>query len=202
MSKQTGKLYYVIGASGAGKDSIINGCRQNLTEHSQCLFAHRFITRPADAGGENHVALTPLEFKQRLRLNYFAMSWQANGYHYGIGHEINHWLENGSDVVVNGSRGYLGEAINRYSNTLKPVFIKVSLEVLRQRLAERGRETSQEIDQRLLRAKEFNNLMSDNSITIRNDGALEEAISSFHSIISRSGKEGKQPQQQVVKEDA
>ena len=67
-------------------------------------FAHRYITRPADAGGENHVALSRAEFALRRAHGLFAFHWQAHGNDYGIGREIQAWRAAGLTVVVSGSR--------------------------------------------------------------------------------------------------
>ncbi|WP_245601050.1 nucleoside/nucleotide kinase family protein [Marinobacterium jannaschii] len=47
----TGTLFYLVGASGAGKDSLLEGVRQRLRPEHYCYVAHRYITRPAAAGG-------------------------------------------------------------------------------------------------------------------------------------------------------
>ncbi len=53
-----GRLFYVVGASGAGKDSLIEYARNALGSRDAVVFAHRYITRPPTARGENHVALS------------------------------------------------------------------------------------------------------------------------------------------------
>ena len=50
----TGKLIWLMGASGSGKDSLLTELRQR--EQTQLLVAHRYITRDASAGSENHIA--------------------------------------------------------------------------------------------------------------------------------------------------
>lgn len=56
----TGKLIWLMGASGSGKDSLLTELRQR--EQTQLLVAHRYITRDASAGSENHIALSEQEF--------------------------------------------------------------------------------------------------------------------------------------------
>lgn len=110
----TGKLIWLMGASGSGKDSLLTELRQR--EQTQLLVAHRYITRAASAGSENHIALSEQEFFTRAGQNLLALSWHANGLYYGVGVEIDLWLHAGFDVVVNGSRAHLPQArapINR-----------------------------------------------------------------------------------------
>ena len=98
----TGKLIWLMGASGSGKDSLLTELRQR--EQTQLLVAHRYITRDASAGRENHIALSEQEFFTRAGQNLRALSWHANGLYYGVGVEIDLWLHAGFDVLVNGSR--------------------------------------------------------------------------------------------------
>ncbi len=168
-----GTLFYVVGASGAGKDSLMAYARARLGGRAPVFFAHRYITRPAEAGGENHVALNKAEFAQMKALDLFALSWESHGFCYGLGREIGLWLERGANVVMNGSRAFLPVADRRFPG-LTVVLIEVSPAVLRARLVARGRESPEEIAERLARASEFN-VIHPNVITIRNNGALPEA---------------------------
>ena len=83
-----GSLLYVMGPSGAGKDSVLGRARALLPSDAPVVFAHRYITRPADTGGENHVAVTRAEFAMRRDHGLFAYHWGAHGNDYGVGREI------------------------------------------------------------------------------------------------------------------
>lgn len=114
-----GKLIWLVGPSGSGKDSLLAALRQR--EHPQLLVAHRYITRPFNAGSENHIALSEHEFFTRAEQHLFALSWHANNTYYGIGVEIDLWLHAGFDVVANGSRAHLALARERYGEVLVPI---------------------------------------------------------------------------------
>lgn len=129
-----GKLIWLMGPSGSGKDSLLAELR--LREQTQLLVAHRYITRDASAGSENHIALSEQEFFTRAGQNLLALSWHANGLYYGVGVEIDLWLHAGFDVLVNGSRAHLPQARARYQSALLPVCLQVSPEILRQAGAE------------------------------------------------------------------
>ena len=146
------RLIYIMGPSGCGKDSLMGSARSLLPAGAPVAFAHRYITRPADAGGENHVALTRAEFQMRLNRGLFALSWESHGFSYGLGREIDLWMTQGLSVVMNGSRQALPAALRSYPDLL-PVLVTVSEELLRQRLAGRGREDAQELERRLARAR-------------------------------------------------
>ena len=168
-------LIYIIGASGSGKDSLIDYARQHIQQQAQVVFAHRYITRPADAGGENHLALSEKEFIKRRNMGCFAMSWYSHETWYGIGIEINQWLAKGLCVVVNGSREYLSPAAEKYSE-LCPILIQTQTDMLRRRLESRGRESMEQINQRIEQAIRLNKmLIHPNLIKIENNTDLVAA---------------------------
>ncbi|HER26455.1 MAG TPA: phosphonate metabolism protein/1,5-bisphosphokinase (PRPP-forming) PhnN [Rhodospirillales bacterium] len=179
------RLYYIMGASGAGKDSLLQYARENLKKGSSILFAHRYITRPADAGGENHIALSQEEFLLREKTDCFAMTWESHGFKYGIGIEIDDWLARGADVVVSGSRGHFQEAAARY-DAIYPVLVTVSPEILKSRLEARGRETVAQIENRLIRGEAFESISHPQLARIRNDGAIEKAGRVFIDLLAGS----------------
>jgi len=146
------RLIYIMGPSGCGKDSLMAEARLRLPAEAPVVFAHRYITRPSDMGGENHVALSRAEFQLRLTRGLFALSWESHGFAYGIGREIDVWMEAGLSVVINGSREALPRALEVYLELL-PVLVDVPEEMLRQRLDARGREDAGEIKARLARAR-------------------------------------------------
>ena len=175
------KIFYLMGSSGSGKDSIIKKIRQRELPYLEV--AHRYITRDWQAGGENHVALSHSEFERRQELGMFALSWAANEQCYGIGREIEQWLAIGQSVLVNGSRGYLEQATHIWPD-IKPVLVTVSLDKLQTRLELRGRENAQQIQERLQRAAAFAQLSHPNLLTISNDATLEEGGQKFYELLT------------------
>ncbi|MBY4676073.1 phosphonate metabolism protein/1,5-bisphosphokinase (PRPP-forming) PhnN [Marinobacterium arenosum] len=182
----SGTLFYLIGASGSGKDSLLAGCRKRLLPHHRCTVAHRYITRAADIGGENHIQLSEAEFDMRAELGMFAMQWQSHGYRYAIGSEIEQWLAKGINVLVNGSRAHLAEAIRRYPK-LVPVLVEVDASRLRQRLRQRGRESDAEIEQRLAHHARLATQLPPQTRRIDNNGRLEDAVEALLDIVVSDG---------------
>lgn len=183
----SGALVYVIGPSGSGKDSVMNWVRQRCGA-DRVAFAHRYITRSAGAGGENHVELSPEEFQLRLDLGLFSLHWDSHATRYGVGVEIDGWLAAGLNVVVNGSRGYLPEAARRYPDMI-PALIEVPLAELERRLRSRGREKAEAIDRRLLRARAFD-VAHPNLVRIDNSGPMGEAGAALLRLVLGNGALG------------
>jgi ribose 1,5-bisphosphokinase len=183
-----GELIYIIGPSGCGKDSIMEYAREK-SPGDEVVFAHRYITRPANAGGENHVQLLPDEFQARLKLGLFALNWDSHGFRYGIGHEIDTWMEAGLNVAVNGSRAYLSKASKQYPN-LRPILITVDPNILQQRLIDRGREPAEEIKKRLNQADIYE-VQHPRLERINNSGELSQAGEQLLSFVRQKHKQAK-----------
>ena len=173
-AREPGRLIYLMGASGVGKDSLLEYLRTHLPDDAPVRLPRRYITRPEDAGGEDHIEIDEETFRWHAALGGFAMHWDSHGFHYGIGRDIDVWLAQGLQVVLNGSRHYLESARSRYP-TLRPVLVSVSHDTLRQRLLQRGRENGEEIERRLQRAEALDRELAHSDLTIlHNDGPLRE----------------------------
>lgn len=170
---------YVMGPSGAGKDSVLNAARAQIGPDDRVAIAHRYITRPAERGGENYVSLTPDEFATRRTAGLLKYHWRARGCEYGIGVEIETWRRAGFVVVVSGSRAHFGALKGR---DVVPVVITARPEILAQRLRARGRETAAEIDERLARCDQFA-VDHPALVTIDNSGPHENAVQSLLTVI-------------------
>ncbi|WMC10917.1 ribose 1,5-bisphosphokinase [Oceanimonas pelagia] len=177
MNRQPGRLFYVMGPSGAGKDSFLQLVRTRLP--AELLVAHRYITRAAFAGGENHVELSLPEFQRRRELGLFALDWQANGHCYALGCELDSWLASGLEVMVNGSRACLPQARERFGERLVPVLVTVDGETLGKRLRARGRENEAEIRLRLARARAHDEGLPDSVWRLDNSGSLQQTLQQF-----------------------
>ncbi|HXA72014.1 MAG TPA: phosphonate metabolism protein/1,5-bisphosphokinase (PRPP-forming) PhnN [Stellaceae bacterium] len=147
----SGTLILVVGPSGAGKDTLIAGARAALKGDARFVFPRRAITRSQLAGGEDNETMTPGAFAAAMAAGAFALAWRAHGLSYGIPVAIEAALGQGRHVVANVSRSVIPEARQRYQ-PLRIVEASAPIEVLAERLAARGRESSSDIAQRLARA--------------------------------------------------
>ncbi len=185
-----GKLIYLMGPSGSGKDSLIEAAREPLLAMN-CEIIRRVITRSAESVGEDAVGVTPEEFERRRQAGDFALAWHANGLAYGIPVEMDQWLKGGRNVLVNGSRANLRQAQELYP-TLVPVLLTVRDEVLRERLLKRGRETLEQIDARLARNALFKDRRaSDTPVNlIDNSGDLATAVNQLLDVLKLNAAPG------------
>lgn len=185
VSPPKGRLILLIGPSGAGKDSLIDAARPQLAA-AHVEIARRVITRSPEAKGEAAIGVDAEQFDQMKLQGAFAMHWQANGLQYGIPRQIDEWLAQGRSVLVNGSRGHLAQARIRYPDLLA-IRVDVSLDILRQRLQARGRETQAEIDQRLARHVSLSDAADDDARTVDNSTTLSTAVETLLSVLREEG---------------
>lgn len=143
-----GRLFLVVGPSGAGKDSLLAGA---VAADPHLHWARRVITRPEVEGGEPFEGITEAAFADRLAKGEFALHWQAHGLCYGVPLSELAPLAQRRDVLVNGSRAGLDMARAAYPD-LVVLHITAPIPVLAERLAARGRESRDQIAARLERA--------------------------------------------------
>lgn len=186
-----GIMLVVVGPSGVGKDSVINALRNQVQTDERVSFVQRFVTRPSDAGGEDHVAVTQQEFEALKARNEFAVSWQAHGLSYGVPTSAATAYDEGKAVIVNGSRAALQLFAERFAN-LVVVNITADPEVIAQRLASRGREDAREIALRIRRGIEVDLACNLTIQTIDNSGDLQDAVDAFLALLKRL-KEKRKP---------
>lgn len=146
----SGTLVAIVGPSGAGKDTLLNAARAALADDPRFVFVRRVITRPAEAGGEDHEPCTPEIFALRGASGEFALDWHAHGLSYGVPTARLAPLETGAVVIVNLSRKVIAQAEAAFPR-LAVVEITAPIAILAERLAARGRENRDEITARLAR---------------------------------------------------
>ena len=170
----------MVGPSGAGKDSVLRAWRARLPARAPVVFAQRVITRApsVDAGAEQHEAVDAASMEQLHVCGHLALHWRANGLRYGIRRESLAVLEGGGWLVVNGSRGCLQE-LRHQAPRARVVLVTAAASTLAARLAARGRESLEEIEQRLRRAADLGDHVQADCV-IRNEGRVEDAAGRLH----------------------
>lgn len=161
-------VFAVVGPSGAGKDTLIEGAR---AARPDLAILRRTITRPESAGGEPFEGVTPDAFATREAAGAFALTWRAHGLAYGIPHP-----QGAGVTVFNGSRRMLAEAARVFPD-LRVILVTASPAVLAARLSSRGRETAEDIAARLARSAPLPEGLP--VTTIHNDTTIDAGVAAF-----------------------
>lgn len=169
----SGRLFAVVGPSGAGKDTLISGL---VAARPGIHRARRSITRPP-APDEAFESLSAAEFAALSATGAFALSWLAHGLGYGIRPAELAPLQRGQDVIFNGSRQALPGCVAAFP-ALRVIEVTVAPQVLAARLAGRGREDAAEIGRRLDRAA-LPLPAGIPALRIRNDGPPQAGIAAL-----------------------
>ena len=175
---KNGRLIAVVGPSGVGKDSVMEGlAAADPTLH----LVRRTITRAPELGGEDYDAISVAEFEDMAARGHFAVHWGAHDLQYGIPAPIQTDLANGQDYLANFSRSALLAGDAAFANFCV-LNITARPETLASRLKARGRESEEQVAKRLAQATKP---LPDglNVMTISNDGALEDTVANALSLL-------------------
>jgi guanylate kinase len=155
-----GTLFIVSGPSGAGKTTLINRVRQQLSPLGiELYFSVSHTTRRPRAGevaGQSYHFVEAAEFERMIAAGEFLEWAHVHAHHYGTSRsEVSQRLRNGQDVILD--IDYQGAKQIANDPELKPRSLSVfifppSLDILEVRLRERGLNTDEEIDLRLRKA--------------------------------------------------
>lgn len=179
-----GRIIMVVGPSGAGKDTLLDGARGRLAGDDRFVFPRRLVTRKSDPTSEDHEEIDRAEFDRLVGTSSVGLSWEAHGLGYVIPEEIKSDIRQGRTVIFNGSRGAIADAKSIYKN-VSVIYVSVPYDVLANRLRARGRENSTEIARRMRNA---NSKIDDDWLCLDNDRNIESGIDKLLQAIQSLGE--------------
>ena len=171
----------MVGPSGVGKDTLLDGAKSRLVGDTRFVFAQRDITRPVEPMGEQHLEVTQEQFADMEAAGDYSLHWRAHGNAYGIRRSITSKLENGQTVIVSGSRAILDQVRRQFAGA-QIIHITAGSHALRQRLEARQRESSSDIERRIERAAAFS-IRGADVHTIVNDQDIETGINALTRLL-------------------
>lgn len=139
-----GVLFLVVGNSGSGKDAVIKWV---CSKTGKVMQVKRYITRPESKETEDFIPVK----KEHFNKDDYFLWWKSYDKLYGISKDIIDGLKKGKNYLVNISRDAISEAKKKWNN-VTIVEISAPIELVKERLSNRGRESSAEVQKRLERA--------------------------------------------------
>jgi guanylate kinase len=155
-----GTLFIVSGPSGAGKTTLINKVREQLEPIGIRLYFSVSHTtrkpRPGEVEGKSYYFVSPEKFTSMVERGEFLEWAHVHEQRYGTSKdEVVRRLKRGEDVILDidyqGAK-QIAEDRELKERKLNVFIFPPSLDVLEQRLRDRGLNTDQEIDTRLKKA--------------------------------------------------
>lgn len=170
MNNSRGTLFVVSSPSGGGKTTVINEVLKINPKVSYSISATTRAPRTEEQDGKDYFFLSEKDFFKLIRQDKFIEWEKVHGCYYGtLREQVEEKIYKGDkillDIDVQG-----GLNIKRSFSDSVLIFLWVpSLQVLEQRLRNRGTENEKVIQQRLTRAKEEYNKADHYDYIIIND---------------------------------
>jgi len=180
-----GLLFVVSGPSGAGKDTLVEGLRENRPSLRYSVSATTRAARPEERDGEHYFFLSAADF-DRLRRDGGLLEWREyNGNLYGTPRDyIERTLTEGYDVIlkpeVNGALAVKAA----YPDAVLIFLVPDRFSNLRERLLARRTETNEEIARRLeIAQQEMKFIRRFDYIVVNEQHRPQEAVRDLEAIL-------------------
>jgi guanylate kinase len=179
-----GQLVVLSGPAGVGKDTVLNRwCERNPKIKRVVTYTTR-DPRPNETNGVEYHFVTKEKFLELAADNFFLEYNEYNGNFYGTPlHDINNLLAEGYHAVLKIEVKGAADARALRPDALLIFLLPPSLEVLEQRIRNRGTETKEVQDQRLAIAISEIERAKDYDVQVVNDD-LEVCVSELDKILS------------------
>lgn len=177
MVRPLGSLVLVVGPSGVGKDTMIEGARHALGNDKRFTFVRRVVNRTTEAEVNHHDGLEPSAFARAEASGRFCLCWDAHNLRYALPISVDTDLALGKVVVANVSRHVVAEAHDKYP-ACAVVLITAEISRRAERLIQNGREGRDQITARLARESAAVPL-GINPVMIDNSGRVATGVAAF-----------------------
>lgn len=155
MGPAKGHIFIMSAPSGAGKTTL---CRALLDHYPDMAYSVSFTTRrprPGEREGVDYHFTSAAAFEEGIRKNRWAEWAKVHGHYYGtdagtLACAVNQGTDILLDIDVQGTR----QLLSRFPAAVTLFVMPPSIDVLRQRLEDRGGDSHQVIEGRLASAEE------------------------------------------------
>ena len=118
--REFGYLFLLIASSEQRGRNLLRGVQKSLQIQDRALIAHRYSTRSTSESFE--VPLSGRDFSARQEYGCFMLDWQQHDLRFGLGVEVDRWLDGGLNVLSLASTGLIEPARRRYGHHTRVVY--------------------------------------------------------------------------------
>jgi guanylate kinase len=182
----SGRLFIVSAPSGAGKSTL---CRCLLARRPELRYSVSTTTRPPRRGeveGVDYHFTDAATFKAGIRAGRWAEWAEVYGNYYGTSADfIDRERAAGHDVLLDIDVQGAAQLLAKYPEAVTVFIMPPSMDVLRQRLKQRGGDAPEVITRRLASARAEMDQRGDYRHVVVND-RLEDAVATLDAIVRRA----------------
>jgi guanylate kinase len=186
MNGPSPKLFVITGPSGVGKGTLIKMLLERVPDLALSVSATTRQPRAGEEDGRDYHFLTEDQFQERIDAKDFLEFATYSGNHYGtLNSELDRCLDKGRSVVLEIEVQGAQQVRAARSDSVQIFIAPPDPAVLRERLAGRGTDLPEAIDERLKTADNELAQQDDFDHRIVNDD-LDDAAARLESIVRTS----------------
>ena len=179
-----GKTFIISGPSGVGKSTVLKALLEKRSDVYFSVSATTRAPRPGEEDGVHYHFMDANSFRQRIAADEFLEYAEYVGNFYGTPKKyVDEAMEQGKDVILDIEVQGAIQVCSKRPETVRIFIAPPSWEELERRLTERGTDSPEKVQKRLLRAKvEFQTAHTYDYFVI-ND-TVENAVEELNAIMT------------------
>ncbi|MGN8888946.1 guanylate kinase [Dysosmobacter sp. HCP28S3_G4] len=179
-----GKTFIISGPSGVGKSTVLKALLEKRSDVYFSVSATTRSPRPGEEDGVHYHFMDANSFRQRIAADEFLEYAEYVGNFYGTPKKyVDEAMEQGKDVILDIEVQGAIQVCSKRPEAVRIFIAPPSWEELERRLTERGTDSPEKVQKRLLRAKvEFQTAHTYDYFVI-ND-TVEEAVAELDAIMT------------------
>ena len=149
-----GKTFIISGPSGVGKSTVLKALLEKRSDVYFSVSATTRAPRPGEEDGVHYHFMDANSFRQRIAADEFLEYAEYVGNFYGTPKKyVDEAMEQGKDVILDIEVLGAIQVCSKRPETVRIFIAPPSWEELERRLTERGTDSPEKVQKRLLRAK-------------------------------------------------
>ncbi len=178
-----GKLYIISAPSGAGKTSLVKRLVADLDQLTVSVSHTTRKMRVGETHGKDYFFSTVDDFKKMIAKNAFLEHAKVFDNYYGTAQQsVEYYLDNGIDVILEIDWQGAQQVRKMLPDCLSIFILPPSIEVLQQRLENRGQDSKEIIDRRMQDAVQEMSHCDEFNYLIVNDN-FDQALAELRGVV-------------------